>query len=244
MLNKIFHGGEHLKYFHILTAIYITGMITSLTVSARLFPFHIPLTNFTILLTGGTWTIPLSFFIQDITTEVYGYPKSKQLVQMTAVILILYVFYMQFITYLPIPVVKNIDGSYNIVFNALPRHLFALLSAIFIGNLVNDYIISKSKIKFDGKYLPLRFIIATAIGEAVLQIIGTTFAWYGNLNFKTEILPFIIFSYLYKITFESIMTPVNIFVCKRLKKTEGIDVYDVNANYNPFSLKSKNKSKK
>ena len=244
MLNKMLHSGEHLKYFHILTAIYIAGMITSLTVSARLFPFHIPLTNFTILLTGGTWTIPLSFFIQDITTEVYGYPKSRELVQLSAVILVLYVFYMECITYLPIPGVSNIDMSYNTVFNTLPRHLFALLSAIFIGNLVNDYIISKFKIKFNGKYLPLRFIGATAVGEAVLQIIGTTFAWYGNLNFKTEILPFVIFSYLYKVTFESVMTPINIFVCKKLKRSEGIDAYDVGVNYNPFSLKSKNKDKK
>ena len=67
---------------------------------------------------------------------------------------------------------------------------------------------------------------STALGEAALQLIGTTTAWIGNLNFISEILPFVIFSYLYKIAFESIMTPVNIYVCKWLKNNEGIDVYD------------------
>ncbi|HLB56760.1 MAG TPA: queuosine precursor transporter [Coxiellaceae bacterium] len=239
LLNEISSDGQNLKYFYILTAIYIAGMITSLTVAARLFPFHIPMTNFTILLTGGTWTIPLSFFIQDITTEVYGYSKSRQLVQMSVIILIFYVLYMKCITYLPTPGVSNIDASYNTVFNSLPRHLFALLAAIFIGNLVNDYIISKLKNKFGGKYLPLRFITATAIGEAVLQLVGTSVAWFGNLSFTTQILPFVIFSYLYKVAFEAIMTPVNVYVCKKLKKSEGIDVYDVNINYNPFSFGSK-----
>lgn len=239
LLTEISGDRQNLKYFYILTAIYIAGMITTLTVSARLFPLHIPMTNFTLLSTGGAWTIPLSFFIQDITTEVYGYSKSRQLVQISALILIFYVLCMKCITYLPIPSVNNIDASYNTVFNALPRHLLALLVAIFIGNLVNDYIISKLKNKFAGKYLPLRFIAATAVGSAVLQLVGTSLAWVGHLDFKTGILPFVVFSYLYKIGFEAMMTPVNMLVCNKLKKWEGIDVYDVNINYNPFLLGSK-----
>lgn len=234
LLKKISNDGQHLKYFHILAAIYITGLIATLTVSARLFPLHVPMTNFTLLSTGGAWIIPLSFFIQDITTEVYGYSKSRQLVQMSALILIFYVIGMKFITYLPAPDVKNIDASYNVVFDALPRHLFALLLGIFISNLVNDCIISKLKNKFSGGYLPLRFIIATAIGSAVLQLIGTSIAWVGNLDFKTGVIPFVIFSYVYKVGFEAMMTPVNMFICNKLKKAEGIDVYDVNINYNPF----------
>lgn len=237
LLTEINDNQQHFKYFYILAVIYITGMITSLTVSARLFPFHIPLTSFTILLTGGTWTIPLSFFIQDIMTEVYGYSKSRQLIQLSIIILVFYILYIKFTTYLPIPTVENIDAAYNTVFNALPRHLIALLSAIFIGNFVNNYLISKMKNHFHGKYLPFRFITATAVGEAVLQLVGTSVAWFGNLNFTSEILPFVIFSYLYKVFFEAIMTPVNVFVCKKLKNAEGIDIYDKNINYNPLSIK-------
>lgn len=233
---------QGLKYFHILCIIYIAGMMASLTVSARLFPFHIPLTNFTILLTAGTWTIPLSFFIQDITTEVYGYEKSRHLVQISFLILLIYITFLKWTTILPIPGVKNISNAYNTVFNALPRHLFALLGAIFTGNLINNYLLSKLKKKLKGKYLPLRFIFSTAIGEAVLQAVGTTIAWIGNLNFTEQILPFILSSYLYKILFETVMTPLNIFVSNWLKKNENIDIYDNNINYNPFVFNFKKKS--
>ncbi|OGT33643.1 MAG: hypothetical protein A3C44_00690 [Gammaproteobacteria bacterium RIFCSPHIGHO2_02_FULL_39_13] len=236
LLTELTDDHQGLKYFHILAIIYVAGMMTSLTVSARLFPFHIPLTHFTILLTGGTWTIPLSFFIQDITTEVYGYSKSRELIQLAIVVLFFYVMYTFWISHLSIPAQKNIDASYNTIFFALPRHFLALISAIFIGNFVNDYIISKSKYHFQGKYLPLRFIVATAVGEAVLQLVGTSVAWFGSLDFKAEILPFVIFSYCYKVFFEALMTPVNMYVCNRLKKLEGIDVYDTNINYNPFSF--------
>ncbi len=87
--------------------------------------------------------------------------------------------------------------------------------------------------------MPFRFIFATAVGEGVLQIVGTSVAWLGALHFTTEILPFVAFSYLYKVIFEAAMTPVNMRICNWLKKAEGIDVYDVNVNYNPFSIKNK-----
>ena len=41
----------------------------------------------------------------------------------------------------------------------------------------------------------------------------------------------------YKIFFEAAMTPVNVVVCNLLKKAEGIDVYDTEVSYNPFSIK-------
>ena len=150
LLSEITDNTQHLQYFYLLAAIYIAGMMTSITVSARLFPFHIPMTHFTVLLTGGTWTIPLSFFIQDITTEVYGYSKSRQLVQISIIILIFYILYTKLITYLPTPSVENIDAAYNTIFNTLPRHLLALLAAIFIGNLINNYLLSTLKKKFTG----------------------------------------------------------------------------------------------
>ncbi len=225
---SIKNSQQNLNYFYIFSALYVASILTSLTVSARIFPFHIPITNFAIILTAGTWTIPLTFFIQDITTEVYGFNKSRQLIFVTIPIVIVYILYLKCTTFFPIPKYpENIDTSYNAIFNALPRHLFALLAAITIGNLVNNYILKKLKIFFHGKYLPLRFISSTAIGEAVLQLVGTTVAWFGHLNFTTEILPFVLFSYLYKVAFEAIMTPVNFFVCNWLKRAEGVDAYDI-----------------
>ena len=149
-------------------------------------------------------------------------------------IIFFYILYTKCITYLPIPTIDNIDISYNIVFNAFPQHLLALLLAIFIGNLVDNYIISKLKNKLNGKYLSFCFIVATIIGEFALQVVGTSVAWMGHLTFQTEIFPFIVCSYLYKIIFEVIMTLVNIFVCTKLKIAEGIDIYDKNISYSSF----------
>ncbi|OGT52450.1 MAG: hypothetical protein A3F17_01610 [Gammaproteobacteria bacterium RIFCSPHIGHO2_12_FULL_41_15] len=55
--------------------------------------------------------------------------------------------------------------------------------------------------------------------------IGTSVVWLGTLRLKSDIPPFVIFSYLYKILFEAAMTLVNAVVCSLLKKADAIDVY-------------------
>lgn len=243
LLHEISSQKQNLKYFHVLCCIYIAGLIASITVSARLLPIHIPFTHLSVLVTGGTWIIPISFFIQDITTEVYGYSKSRELAQISVLVVSIYILYLMLTTHFPIPKISNVDYAYNKVFNTLPRHLLALMAAIFTGNVTNNYLLSKLKIKLNGKYLPARFIISTTIGEMALQFVGTIIAWFGTLSFSTEILPFVVFSYLYKIIFEVLLTPVNVFTCKWLKKAEGIDVFDLNINYNPFSTEKFKKQK-
>jgi uncharacterized integral membrane protein (TIGR00697 family) len=226
LLKKINYEKQNLNYFHILSSLYISSVLLSLTVSAKLFPLHIPFTNFIILLTGGTWTIPFTFFIQDITTEVYGSSKGKQLVILMLPIAFVFIYYLKFTNTFPLLPNNTVSESYVNVIAALPRHFWALVAAISAGNLINNYLLQYLKIKWKGKYLPLRFIISTAGGEAGLQIIGTFFAWYGTLNVVSEILPFAIFSYSYKIFFEAAMTPVNIYLSSKLKNLEGIDVFD------------------
>ncbi|MDO8954594.1 MAG: queuosine precursor transporter [Gammaproteobacteria bacterium] len=225
------------KYFYILCCAYITSIITSITVAARLLSFQIPFTSHVVLLTAGTWTIPLSFLLQDITTEVYGYVKSRQLVQITIILIVTYIGYLKLTNIFPIPTQPNIDYAYIAVFDSLPRHLLALVGAIIIGNLINDYMLSKLKLRFKGKYLPLRFIFATMIGEACLQLVGTSIAWLGNLHFNSQIIPFVLFSYFYKVLFEILLIPVSYYVCAWLKQAENMDVYDAGVNYNPFSWK-------
>jgi queuosine precursor transporter len=200
--------------------------LLSLTVSAKLFPLHIPLLNWNIYLTGGTWTIPLTFFIQDITTEVYGSTKGKQLVILMLPIAFMFIYYLKFTNSLPLLPNNKVDECYVTVINTLPRHFWAFIAAISAGNLLNNYLLQYLKTRWKGKYLPLRFIISTAGGEAGLQFIGTFVAWYGTLTFKNEILPFVIFSYSYKVFFEAIMTPINIYLSTKLKDLEGIDVFD------------------
>lgn len=231
---------HQLKYFHILCCLYTGTVLVSITQAGRLILINIPIVNFKVLITGGTLSIPLAFFIQNIVTEVYGYTKSKSLVQIALFIVGGGVFYEYLLTFLPLSEIKSvIQNSYNDVFTSIPRHILAFICSSFVGTIINNYIISKSKIYFHGKYLRLRFICATAIGEAVYMGFAVC-VWIEYLPFG-EMFPLILVSYIYRLAFEGATIQLSYYLSSLLKKSESIDEYDFNINYNPFSLYSRNR---
>jgi hypothetical protein len=44
-------------------------------------------------------------------------------------------------------------------------------------------------------------------------------------------------NWLFKVLVEAIMTPVTTIVCARLKQAEGVDAYDTDTDFTPFSLR-------
>jgi uncharacterized PurR-regulated membrane protein YhhQ (DUF165 family) len=44
-------------------------------------------------------------------------------------------------------------------------------------------------------------------------------------------------NWLFKVLVEAVMTPVTTIVCAKLKQAEGVDAYDDQTDFNPFSLK-------
>jgi uncharacterized PurR-regulated membrane protein YhhQ (DUF165 family) len=45
----------------------------------------------------------------------------------------------------------------------------------------------------------------------------------------------IVSGYLFKVTYEVLATPLTYWVVNSLKRAEGVDVYDRDTNFNPFS---------
>lgn len=221
------------KYFHILACVYMCAVLTSITQASRLIEIHIPFIHWHALITGGTLTIPLAFFIQNIVTEVYGYTRSRHLVQLALLVVAICIAYEYLLTFLPLSQqTSQIQEGYNAVFKSIPRHILAFIASAFIGNLINDYLISKTKIYFYGKYVCWRFIFATALGEAAYMMFGIL-VWIKYIALS-QIIPLIAISYIYRLAFEGVTLPFSYFLCNLLKKREGVDTYDNNVDYNPF----------
>ncbi|MEO8402587.1 MAG: queuosine precursor transporter [Gammaproteobacteria bacterium] len=226
------------QYFHILCISYITLVLAGLSIVRRMFPYHIPFTDFVVTFGGGILFFPLVFCIQDITTEVYGFAAARQMVILSIFSILFYVCYSQLVIHLPSgigPVFQD-NEAFSTVFNTQPRQVIALIVSLFIGSLINDFLISQSKVILAGQYLWARLLGSTMIGEAVLQVVGGVIGFSDKLDFKTQLLPNMILAYGYKVLWCVATIPLIYMISSFLKKKEGIDVYDYDANYNPFSL--------
>ena len=173
---------KNMNYFYIFCSIYVTSILCAMTVSARIINLSIPFTTHSFLITGGTLIIPIAFFSQDIITEIFGFCKAKQTLFISMILVSFFVGYIFIITLLPCTSNNQTCDAYYNLGISLPRHLFAFLASFSFGIATNNLILSKLKKYLKGKHLAFRFIFSTAVGEIALQFIGTTFAWFGNMN--------------------------------------------------------------
>src|SRR3990167_738066 len=225
-------------YYHILCVAYVGLVLSGISIVRRLFPFTVPFTDMTVPFGAGILFFPLTFFIQDVTTEVYGFSRARHMVWLAIIMIIFYIFYTQIALHLPSgtdAIYKN-NESFSVVFDTIPRQFVALIVSLLTGMLINDFFISKSKIIFGGQYLWARILVSTMVGEAVLQVVGGVIGFSDTLDFYTQLLPNMLLAYGYKMLWNAATVPIIYLVSSYLKRKEGIDTFDYNVNYNPFKV--------
>ena len=100
---------------------------------------------------------------------------------------------------------------------------------------LNSFVLAKLKIKTQGKYLWMRTIGSTIIGEAADSLVFTFIAFYGVLPAAVM---FNVMGTIYvaKVLYEVLATPLTYKIVGFLKKAEGVDIYDKNTNFTPFKI--------
>ena len=218
------------KYFLYIAILFVAVLMVSNTVAVKLVqigPF---------VFAGAIFIFPISYIFGDILTEVYGYKASRKIIWSGFVALVFMALCYWFVQVLPAPVFWQNQSAYEMILGAVPRIVFGSIIAYFVGEFSNSYVLSKMKIWSGGKRLWMRTIGSTIVGEGVDSIIFGVIAFAGTIPFS-GLATLILSGYLAKVAYEVILTPVTYMIINKLKKAEGIDVYDRNISYNPFLLK-------
>lgn len=215
------------KTFLIFTCIYITLILISNILAGRL------ISIFGIALTGATIVFPFTYILSDIFTEIYGFNKNKKVIWLSFTCNLIMVIIFVLTIGLPYPETFENAEAYNIVLGTTPRVLFASLTGFLFGNFLNSIVLSKLKVVTKGKYLALRTISSTIVGEAIDTVIFLLVAFWGQLP-NEVILLMIINQSIVKILIEVIFTPVTYKIVNKVKRIEDIDVYDDGVKYNVF----------
>jgi len=131
----------------------------------------------------------------------------------------------------------NDQRAYEAVFGQTPRIVFASLTAFFVGEFANSYVLAKMKILTAGRWLWTRTIGSTIVGEAVDSALFYPLAFYNSGLMPNEVLPAIMVAqFVGKVAVEVIFTPVTYKVVGFLKHAENEDFYDRNTDFSPFRL--------
>lgn len=212
------------KIFIILCSINITCLLISNIITVK------TINIFAMIFTAGDILFPITYILNDVFTEVYGFKKSKLIIWTSFFCNLLMVIIFRIVISLPADETFTMQNELVNVLGSTPRILFASFISFLVGNFANSIVLSKLKVKTKGKYLAFRTIASTLIGEGFDTIIFIPIVFIGTLDIKT-ILFLIIDTYILKVLLEIILTPVTYKVVSFIKKKEDIDVFDNELSY-------------
>ena len=133
------------------------------------------------------------------------------------------------------PYYENNEG-FHAVFGLAPRVAIASFCAFLAGSFLNAMVMSKMKVKSEGRHFSWRAILSTVAGESADSLIFFPLALGGVIPTEA-LLPMMLGQVVLKTVYEIIVLPLTIHVVKFIKKYEGTDTYDTNISYNPLKLK-------
>ena len=230
-MNTIYsdRNERNYKYFLYIAIAFVAVLMISNTVAVKLIqigPF---------VFAGAIFIFPITYIFGDILTEVYGYRASRKIIWSAVGALVVMSLGYAFVGLLPAAGFWDGQEAYSTILGFVPRIVLASIVALFAGEFCNSYVLSRMKVRMEGKALWMRTIGSTVIGEGVDTIVFGMIAFWGILPLAA-LVTVIISGYLFKVAYEVIATPITYAIVSFLKHAEGIDVYDRGTDYNPFRL--------
>ncbi len=214
------------QLFMIIAVIYVTCLLLSNLIAGKMWAVTDSIT-----LPAAVVLFPITYILGDVFTEVYGFKKARIIIWLGFACSFFAVAIYLITIALPHPGYWENQGAYAVVMGTTPRVAIASFMGYLFGEFSNSMILSKLKVKMDGKQLWVRTILSTLVGEGFDSIIFIMISFWGTMD-NSVVLSMILYQYLFKVGYEAIFTPLTYGVTGWLKRKEGIDTYDYDINYN------------
>jgi len=207
------------KYLDISAVIFVTALLVSNLAAFKLFQLG------PAVFTAGILVFPISYIFGDVLTEVYGFSRARRVIYLGLFANIFMALALWIAIKLPPAAGWNFQKEFATVHAMVPRIVAASILAYLVGELTNSLIMSRLKVKTNGKHLWFRTITSTIAGQLLDTCLFVLIAYAGV--FSTNLLiAAIISSWIFKVLYETVATPLTYTVVAKLKQSEGIDYFD------------------
>ena len=138
-------------------------------------------------ITAGALVFPISYIINDIFAEVYGYEKTKKIIIFGFLMNLFMTLIITLAIILPSPSYYENSKAFATILGSTPRNFIASLLAYLIGSLINAKVMVLMKANKSNKF-GVRAIISTILGELSDSCIFVTVAFLFKLTLSQLII--------------------------------------------------------
>ncbi|MCX6055902.1 MAG: queuosine precursor transporter [Chloroflexi bacterium] len=239
-MNQTFDPKRTYHFFDLVMAVFVTILIVSnIASSAKILDLGFSLFGLRLAFDAGTILFPISYIFGDVLTEVYGFRRSRRVIWIGFACLTLTAVVLSVVQILPGESTWQTQTG-QIAFDKVLGGIstggivIASLVAYLIGEFSNSIVLAKMKVATKGRWLWMRTIGSTLLGEAVDSVIFITVASLFGVFPWSLFLTLVVSNYVFKCLIEILMTPITYWVVAKLKKAEHEDFYDTNTRFNLF----------
>ena len=229
------------RYYDLVLAGFVAVLLCSnLIGTAKVSELTLPIVGGVFVFGVGNIFFPISYIFGDVLTEVYGYARARRVIWAGFIAMVFASVMAYVVVHLPAsatePFNATLQPAIEVVFGNTWRIAVASIAAFWVGDFVNAYVLARMKVATQGRWLWMRTIGSTIVGQAVDSMIFYPIAFAGIWAGET-LLAVIAFNWFFKVMVEVLMTPLTYATVGWLKRHEHEDYYDTDTNFTPFSLK-------
>jgi uncharacterized integral membrane protein (TIGR00697 family) len=197
--------------YSVLTGVFVACLLISNVMSAKTFTLG------NVVLPCAVVLFPIVYIVNDVMAEIYGFRKARNIIflgfAMNALAVVAYAIAIA----LPAPAyAAEGAAAFAVTLGSTWRILAASFAAYLVGSLVNAGIMVRMKERLR-KYLMLRCVLSTLIGEGIDAAIFITIAFIGTMPLDT-LLVMIAAQAAFKTLFEIAFYPLTRVVIKKVEK--------------------------
>ena len=182
-------------------ALFVTCLLTANTMAAKLIGVA------GVVVPAAIVIFPISYVVGDVLTEVWGYGVARRVIWLGFACNALMVTALWLGGELPpAPFWKGQD-AYEAIFGQTPRILAASFLAYLVGEFANAFVLAKLKIATQGRWLWMRTIGSTIVGQGLDSAVFVTLAFAGVVP-AGAVVSIVAAQWIFKVAYEAAATPL------------------------------------
>ncbi len=199
----------------------LTVFLTAILISSNVVAVKI-IDVWGVVVPAGIILFPLSYILNDVLAEVYGFSLVRRSILLAFAGNLIFVLSIYLAIKLPGAAFWSLETEFEQILGFTPRLLTASFIAYLVGSFVNSWVMVKLKSLTNSKYLWLRTIGSTIIGEGLDSLVFIVIA-FGGMYTSGIIMMMLLTQWTVKVVYEVIATPLTYKAVHYIEKIENID---------------------
>ena len=212
-----------------VAALFVTCLLTANILAPKL------ILVFGFAVTVGVIVFPLSYVVGDVLTEVWGYAVARRVIWIGFACNAFMAAALWLGGLVPPAPFWTGQAAWEQTFAQTPRIVVASFVAYLVGEFANSFVLARMKVATHGRWLWMRTIGSTLVGQALDTAVFITVAFAGVLP-GGVLASLVLGQWLVKVLYESVATPLTYAAVGWLKSAEQVDAFDDQTDFNPIRL--------